>query len=110
MKRSSIPSRVDMMMPCVTGNKLLVITEVNGRLHVGCWQQCFLCVTLSAPRCLGVRGTQKGHLVACSVGITLTLYISGEKFGQYLLRADNKVGYAVLWAKSDGADETASLW
>lgn len=109
-KSCSVPTRVDMMMSCVTRNKLQVLTQVNGGFHVGCWQQCFLCVTLPAPRYLGVRGTQKGQLVACSVGITLVIYINGEKVGQYLLRADSQFGYVVLWAKSDGTDETASLW
>lgn len=109
-KLCNVPTRVDMMMPYVTGNKLQVLTQVNSGLHVGCWQQCFFCVTLPAPRYLGVRGTQKGHLVACSVGITLVIYINGEKVRQYLLRADSQFGYVVLWVKSDGTDETASLW
>lgn len=47
---------------------------------------------------------------ACSVGITLTLSLKGAKAGEYLLPADSELGYAMLWARSGGAEETAGLW
>lgn len=84
---------------------------VNSGLCGGCWQQFFLCATLSASWWLYMSHEKGSEMPpACSVGITLTLNLKGAKAGEYLLPADSELGCAMLWTRSDGAEETAGLW
>lgn len=98
-------------MPYITANKLQVLNKWIVDFAVGAGSNFFFVLSLSALWWLCMSSERKSEMPpACSEGITLTLNLRGAKAGEYSLPADSQLGYAMLWARSDGAEETAALW